>query len=75
MNLRISGWCRLSCMGVLCIASLMAGCAGTSPNRTDALTSRTGNVQNGKAWRSTVEKHGLTGVEQRPAEAGINDIS
>ena len=49
MKVGISGWCRLSCIAFSCIASVMAGCAGGYPGRTDALTSRPGNVQIGKA--------------------------
>ena len=49
MKVGTSGWSRLSCIAFFCIASVMAGCAGGSPGRTDALTSRRGNVQIGKA--------------------------
>jgi hypothetical protein len=49
MNSRISGWCRLSYIGFLCIASVMAGCAGGSPGRTETLKSGPSNVQIGKA--------------------------
>jgi hypothetical protein len=49
MDWRLSGWCRLFQIGFFCSASVMAGCAVSSPDRTSALKSRSGNVQIGKA--------------------------
>ena len=49
MDLRISGWYRLSYIGFFWVASLMAGCAGGSPDRISALKARPGNVRIGKA--------------------------
>jgi hypothetical protein len=49
MNLRIPGWCRLSYIGFSCIASVIAGCAADSPDRTGAVKPRPGNAEIGKA--------------------------
>ena len=49
MNSRILGWCGLSYSSFFCLASVMAGCAAGSLDRTSALKSRPGNVQIGKA--------------------------
>ena len=49
MKLRISGWCRLSYIVFLCIASVMVGCTASSTRRPSALKLRPGNVQIGKA--------------------------
>lgn len=49
MNSRIWGWCGLSYSSFFCLASVMAGCAAGSLDRTRALKSRPGDVQIGKA--------------------------
>ena len=49
MNWRLSGWYRLFQIGFFCGASVMTGCAVSPADRTGALKSTAGNVQNGKA--------------------------
>ena len=47
MKLRISGWCSLPYIVILCMVSV--GCTAVSPGRTSASKLRPGNVQIGEA--------------------------